>query len=67
MSRRKTSITFNPKNELDKHCMNILACVKDGQRANFIKMAIYNYGRSRIRGLENLSSTVFEDDDELIL
>lgn len=38
---------FNSENELDKHCMNILANIKKGQYNQFIKMAIYNYGNCR--------------------
>lgn len=59
---RKKLISFNLNNELDRHCLNILACVEKGQLNNFIKMAIYNYGRNRIAGLEDRSSTIFEDD-----
>ena len=54
---------FNSENELDKHCMNILANIKKGQYNQFIKMAIYNYGRGRIVGLGDRSSTIFPEDE----
>ncbi len=53
----------NSNNELDRHCMNILANIKKGQYNQFIKMAIYSYGRNRILGLENQASTIFPDDE----
>lgn len=60
---KKIVVYLDRNNELDQHCLNILANVKKGQYNNFIKMAIYNYGRNRIAGLENRSSTIFLEDE----
>lgn len=60
---KKIVVYLDKNNELDQHCLNILANVKKGQYNNFIKMAIYNYGRNRISGLENRSSTIFMEDE----
>jgi hypothetical protein len=57
------TLYLNPNRELDKHCMNILTNIPKGQVNNFIKMAIYNYGRGRISGLEDRASTIFSDDE----
>lgn len=60
---KKIVVYLDRNNELDQHCLNILANVKKGQYNNFIKMAIYNYGRNRIASLENRSSTIFLEDE----
>lgn len=60
---KRIVIYLDKDRELDRHCMNILANVKNGQYNNFVKMAIYNYGRNRILGLDESSSTLFPEDE----
>lgn len=60
---KRIVIYLDKNSELDQHCINILANIKKGQYNNFIKMAIYNYGRNRIAGLEDRSSTIFPGDE----